>query len=55
MRKLVLRMLGGFGLAAVCGFVGLAHLSATLATLVIFCAGLALVSRLLALTDYHRS
>lgn len=28
---------GGFGLATVCGLFGLAHLSATLVTLTIFC------------------
>lgn len=38
MRKLALWTAGGFGLAVACGLAGMAHLSATLFTLTVFCA-----------------
>lgn len=38
MKKLALWTAGGFGLAVVCSIAGLAHLSATLVTLTVFCA-----------------
>ncbi|MDP9590494.1 UNVERIFIED_ORG: putative membrane protein YhiD involved in acid resistance [Shinella zoogloeoides] len=38
MRKTVLWTALGFGLALGCGLAGLAHLSATLITLTVFCA-----------------
>ena len=43
MMKLALWIFGGFGLAVVCGFMGLAHLSATIFTLTVFCATPALI------------
>lgn len=44
MRKILLWTAGGLGLATVCGLAGLAHLSATLVTLTVFCAVPALVA-----------
>ncbi|MGX5722835.1 hypothetical protein [Shinella zoogloeoides] len=38
MKKVLLWTAGGFGLAAVCGIAGLAHLSASIVTLTVFCA-----------------
>lgn len=38
MKKLALWTAGGLGLATVCGIAGLAHLSATVVTLTVFCA-----------------
>lgn len=38
MKKLMIWTAGGFGLALACGLVGLAHLSATVFTLTVFCA-----------------
>lgn len=38
MKKVLLWMAGGLGLATICGLAGLAHLSATLVTLTVFCA-----------------
>ena len=43
MKKLTLWTISGFGLALFCGFAGLAHLSATVVTLTVFCAVPALV------------
>ncbi|MEW9616573.1 hypothetical protein AB3G45_22450 [Shinella sp. S4-D37] len=37
MKKLALWTAGGLGLATVCGIAGLAHLSATVVTLTVFC------------------
>ncbi|WP_027486838.1 hypothetical protein [Allorhizobium undicola] len=38
MKKVVLWAIGGFGLAVICGLMGLAHLSASIVTLTVFCA-----------------
>lgn len=38
MKKVVLWAIGGFGLAIICGLMGLAHLSASIFTLTVFCA-----------------
>lgn len=38
MKKFLIWTTGGLGLATACGLAGLAHLSATLATLTLFCA-----------------
>lgn len=38
MKKVVLWTTGGFGLAVICGLMGLAHLSASIITLTVFCA-----------------
>jgi len=38
MKKMLLWMAGGLGLATACGLAGLPHLSATLVTLTVFCA-----------------
>jgi hypothetical protein len=43
MKKLILWTAGGLGLAMACALAGLAHLSATLVTLTVFCAGTALL------------
>ena len=43
MKKWALWTIGGFGLATVCGLMGLAHLLATIATLTVFCASPALI------------
>ena len=37
MKKVVLWTTGGFGLAVICGLMGLAHLSASIITLTVFC------------------
>lgn len=39
MKKLALWTAGWLGLAAACGLVGLAHLSATIITATVFCSG----------------
>ncbi|MGO7727958.1 hypothetical protein ACC704_07670 [Rhizobium johnstonii] len=41
MKKVLLWTAGGIGMATVCGLAGLSHLSATLVTLTLFCAGTA--------------
>ncbi len=41
MKKVLLWTAGGLGMATVCGVAGLSHLSATLVTLTLFCAGTA--------------
>jgi hypothetical protein len=38
MKKVLLWTMSGLGLAAACGLAGLAHLSATIFTLTVFCA-----------------
>lgn len=38
MRKLMIWIAGGLGMATACGLAGLPHLSATLVTLTVFCA-----------------
>lgn len=38
MIKVLLWATGGFGLAVICGLMGLAHLSASIVTLTVFCA-----------------
>lgn len=43
MKKWAVWTVGGFGVSLVCGLGGLAHLSATFATLTVFCATWALV------------
>ena len=43
MKKIMIWMTLGFGLAAICGFVQLAYISATLITLTVFCATPALL------------
>lgn len=47
MKKTLLWVVGGLGLAIVCGLAGLAHLSASIATLTLFCAIQELSLRLL--------
>lgn len=47
MIKVLLWATGGFGLAVICGLMGLAHLSASIVTLTVFCATCAILSHLL--------
>lgn len=55
MKKLTLWVAGGLVLATVCGIAGLAHLSASLVTLTLFCAVPALLLQAFAVTGATNS